>query len=128
MKWPWPGDNAVERAKRVALSYRHLLVQVAGGDVFDPSVALQAIDERWAELGAGWILPTDSPLRLDDWLTDKEMAELFHLTPKQVYNWGYRGHIAVEIFGGERKYRVGDVVDYERHRRLRRTPAVSSGQ
>lgn len=127
--WPWPGDGPADRAKRVALSYRHLLVQIVGGDVFDPSLALEALDGRWAELGAGWVKPTDSPLRLDDWLTAQEMADLFHISAKQVYMWGYRSHIEVIESNGEKRYRVGDVVDYERQRRGRRhTSAVACQQ
>lgn len=127
--WPWPGDGPADRAKRVALSYRHLLTQVIAGDAYDPAVALECLDERWAELGAGWVKPTDSPLRLDDWVTAQEMADLFHINPKQVYMWGYRGHIEVIESNGEKRYRVGDVVDYERQRRRRRQPSpVASHQ
>lgn len=114
MTWPWPRDSREDRAKRVALSYRHLVASVAPD-------ALQALDDRWCELGAGWVRPTMAPLDLDDWLTAAEMADLFHQEPKTVYAWGRRGNVRVQLSGGVRRYNVGDVVAYQRERRLRRT-------
>jgi hypothetical protein len=117
--WPWPRDSREDRAKRVALSYRHALQQLAAED---PAVAanLAAIDQRWADLGAGWVRPTPVPLDLTEWLTAADMAELFHQAPKTVYAWGRRGRIRVSLRDdGTRRYNVGDVVEYQRIRRLR---------
>lgn len=118
--WPWPRDSREDRAKRVALSYRHLVETWTPGDI-DLGVALAALDDRWCDLGAGWVRPIDGPLDLDEWLTDAEMGELFHQAPKTVYAWAHRGRIRFRLCNdGVRRYNVGDVVDYQRSRRLRR--------
>lgn len=114
--WPWPRDSREDRAKRVALSYRHLAETHP-----DLAAALNALDDRWTEYGAGWVRPTPTPLRLDDWLTATDMANLFHQAPATVREWGRRGNIRTHTADGARRYNVGDVVAYQRTRRLRRT-------
>lgn len=123
MKWPWPRDSREDRAKRVALSYRHLIETIASGGLHDDiaiEAALATLDGRWCELGAGWVRPTMAPLDLDDWLTAAEMAELFHQEAKTIYDWGRRGNIRVHGVHGVRRYNVGDIVSYQCERRLRR--------
>lgn len=117
-KWPWPRDSREDRAKRVALSYRHLIEAIVLGDVADPEAALLALDARWTELGAAWVRPTLAPLNLDDWLTGAQMAELFGQEPMTVYAWGRRGNVRVRVISGLRRYNVGDVVAYQQKRRL----------
>lgn len=120
MPWPWPRDSREDRAKRVALSYRHLIEDIARGAVADPGAALETLDNRWCDLGAGWVRPTLVPLNTDDWLTEAEAAELFHQAPKTVYAWGRRGQIRVgHAADGARIYNVGDIVSYQSRRRLR---------
>jgi hypothetical protein len=132
MKWPWPRDSREDRAKRVALSYRHLVQSIARGERNDVAEALAALDDRWCQLGAGWVRPTLAPLRLDDWLTGAEMAELFSQEARTIRDWGRRGNIRCQTMGGVRRYNVGDVVAYQRDRRLRRPvdacATVSAGQ
>lgn len=118
--WPWPRDSREDRAKRIALSYRHLVEAIVRTEVDDVGGALACLDDRWCELGAGWVRPSTLPLRLDDWLTSSEMAELFHQAPATVREWGRRGNVRVEMIDGARRYNVGDVVAYQRTRRLRR--------
>ena len=120
MTWPWPRDSREDRAKRVALSYRHLVEAIGRGDVDDVEVALDGLDDRWEHYGAGWVRPTSEPLRLDDWLTSAEMGALFHQASATVREWGRRKNIRVEMIDGTRRYNVGDVVTYQRTRRLRR--------
>jgi hypothetical protein len=120
MTWPWPRDSREDRAKRVALSYRHLVETFARANADTAmAAALAELDDRWCELGAGWVRPTGA-LDLDAWLTGADMAELFHQEPMTVYAWGRRGNIRVQVVDGIRRYNVGDVVAYQRRRRLRR--------
>lgn len=115
-EWPWP-DTPEDAAKRVAQSYRHLAARIISGATDDPRATLEGLDERWVELGAGWVRPTDVPLPLDDWLTSKEIAELFYVTAKRVYMWGRRGHVEFTTGGdGQKRYRVQDVVDLQASR------------
>jgi predicted site-specific integrase-resolvase len=59
-------------------------------------------------------------MRVDDWLTAEEMGELFHQSPKSIYDWGRRGRIRVMVDYGVRRYNVGDVIEYARDRRRQR--------
>lgn len=118
-QWPWSGDTREDRAKRVALSYRRLAQQFAAGDVTDQDGALADLDGRWRELGAGWIEPTSVPLDLDAWLRAGAMAELLSIDPRCLRDWARLGHIRVLQMGGARHYCVGDIVGYQRKRRLR---------
>ena len=116
----WPGDSREDRARRVALSYRALAYNILRGNYIDPLASLKTLDDNWIESGQTWIRPTDQPLRLDDWLTNIDMSELFHISAKSIYDWGRRGHIRIAIIDGEKRYNVGDLVTYERGRRIRR--------
>lgn len=118
--WPWPRDSREDRAKRVALSYRHAMEAFAEEHV-DVAGALRTLDDRWSELGAGWVRPTLAPLDLDEWLPAAQMGDLFHQEAKTVREWGRRGNVRVEVFAGLQHYNVGDVVAYQRVRRLRRS-------
>jgi hypothetical protein len=116
--WPWPGDSREDRAKRVALAYRHRLAEL------DPSAAAE-LDEQWAELGAGWVAPAPAPLDLDAWHSAGEMAELLHIDPQYLRDWARRKHIRViQDTRKRRLYCVGDVVAYMRKARLRRVSAT----
>lgn len=134
MTWPWPRDSREDRAKRVALSYRHLVETIASGELSDDiaiNTALRTLDDRWCDLGAGWVRPTLAPLDLDAWLTAAQMAKLFHQDPHTIYDWGRLGRLRVSIQGGVRRYNVGDVVAYQQQRRLRRkvnSPILPAGQ
>jgi hypothetical protein len=115
--WPWPGDNLTDAARRVAWAYRAVLKEVTSDD---PGL-VEALDKHWQSLGANWIAPSSIPRREDDWLTADEMAELFNVTAKSVYDLGRRGRIPSQILCGERKYNVGDMMEYEYQRRRKAT-------
>lgn len=115
--WPWPENGRVDRTRRVATSYRRLLELALAGQIDDPAAALADLDNRWNELGQGWVTPSDQPLYLDDWLTPSELAELFHVDSQSFRHWARRGHISsIVSTDGVRRYRVGDVVEYARRR------------
>lgn len=117
MTWPWPGDNREERAKRVALAYRTALFNHA-------PEACEVLDEHWISLDQFWIRPTNQPLRLDDWLTEKEIGEMLSISSKGVYMLGHRGRIPCYEVNGVRLYRVGDVVQYHSERRTWRSTRI----
>jgi hypothetical protein len=121
LEWPWPGDSREDRARRVAISYREFIYLVFTGVITaDPLSSLRDLDDRWMGLGQTWIKPSESPLRLDDWLTAESMGDLLSIPAKWVYNWGMRGQIRVSRLDGRNVYNVGDVVEYERSRRVKR--------
>jgi hypothetical protein len=104
--WPWPNDTREQRARRVALAYRAELERTA------PERA-KRLDATWTERGQGWIAPTYTPLRLDDWLTPDELADMFHVPPCSFKDWHRRGHIRVmKMANNKRLYNVGDIVNY----------------
>lgn len=123
-QWPWHADTREDRAKRIALSYRRLALALAAGEA-DAS-ALADLDAQWADLGAGWVRPIEQELDLDGWLSAGELAALLCIDPQRFRDWARRGHIRSAVFDGpHRLYCVGDVVAYERNRRLKRIAVLS---
>lgn len=121
MTWPWPGDSREDMARRVALSYRAFCVLLLTKGTPDPLNSLRDIDDQWSALGQNWILPSNSPLRLDDWLSAKGMSELLSIPERWIYNWALRKHIRQSSIDGKKVFNVGDVVEYERQRRIKRS-------
>lgn len=121
-------ESAEDRAKQVAHSYRRLAQRIADGDTDDPSIALEALDEHWSSHGAGWVRPSQQPLDLDAWCTAGELAELLGIDPQRLRDWARRGHIRSGRFGVAmvRCYCVGDVVAYQRRRRMGTPKAVGA--
>lgn len=119
-KWPWPGDSREDKARRVALSYKHFVLQVLRGEILDPLSSLDDLDRRWAELGQNWITEQREPLRFGDWLSATEMGQLLSLPANQIRVWGIRQHIRVDISSGQNRYNVGDVVEHEAKQRAKR--------
>lgn len=119
--WPWPGDDRVERVKRVALSYRRLVEAIVAGDVDDPAVALEQTDAGWQGHGVYWILPSAVWPEDDDWLSAADAAHYADRTPRDIYNWARRGCIEQRTGpDGAPEYRWGSIADYYRHTRHQR--------
>jgi hypothetical protein len=120
-RWPWPGDSPTDAARRIALAYRHKLLEAAEGK---PELAaeVESLDGFWLNLGASWIEPSpDWPMNLDDhWLPAPRLAKEMNVKPKQIRDWGRRGRIKVEMICGERRYNVGDAIEYISRRRKKR--------
>lgn len=114
MKWtpedPWPHDTVEERARRVAMSYRRVIELATEGVITDLPTILSALDEQWVRYQCGWVAPTFAPLRPDDWCTESEIAEMFYISPKTVYMWGYRDQIPVHWINGQRHYHIQQVI------------------
>ncbi len=109
--WPWPGDSVVDRARRVASSYRHALLAHA------PRVCEQ-LDEQTRRLGQGWVLPAPS-YDDDELLTTELAAEYLHVRPKTIDEYRRRGLPVVDTVDGIR-YRVHDLKAWVLARRRRR--------
>lgn len=104
----------MERARRIALSYRNALNKL------DPD-GCEALDERAAAVGQGWVRPLEVEFGdLDELLTAEQIGEMITVDPKTVRMWGYRGRI--EVWGERRKpkYRLRDVLNHLRSTRGRR--------
>ena len=110
--WPWPGDSPLDRARRVARTYRDALERV------DPELC-QQLDKRARELGQTWVQPRPLAHDHDDLLTAREVADMCDVMPNTVRQWKRRGLPTVDTPDGER-YRVGDVLNYHAQRRYQR--------
>jgi hypothetical protein len=78
--WPWRGDSAVERARRVAQSYRAALAEL-------DRERCTAIDTQMIRLGQEWVKPLLARIDLDDFVTLARAGELVGLTKDAVYKW-----------------------------------------
>lgn len=110
--WPWPADTPLDRARRVAQSYRDALRQA------DPDTA-DAID-RWAAAhGQRWVLGATWDFDDDRLLTLDEVADIAFVAVTTVYRWHQRGLPYTSTVDGLR-VRAGDLVRWQRDRRLAR--------
>lgn len=111
-RWPWPGDTALDRARRVANS---LLAQLAEDEREVWAARAHAIGETW--LGATLLRWT-----ADDIVTTAQAGELVHRDASTIRKWHSDGHLRAVARG---RYRVGDVLDCSaERRRARRSRAV----
>lgn len=80
--WPWPGDNATDRARRVANSLLALLPH----DVQSRAVvSARAVGETWL----GQRLVTYTP---DQAITTAQAAAMLGISPDVVRQWACRHH------------------------------------
>lgn len=121
--WPWPADTREDRAKRVALSYRALILDITQGRCTDPAGDLHRLDWHWSEYGITWTTPTQAPLDPDEWMTAADLAIAINRPRKDIYNWAARGHIEQRCGpDGAPEYLVESVIAYQRKLHARRTP------
>ncbi|WP_072814293.1 helix-turn-helix domain-containing protein [Rhodococcus zopfii] len=120
--WPWPADTPLDRARRIAQSYREALAAIA------PDRCAQ-LDDRAREYGQDWVTPQLVTFGMDDLLTAIEAAELAGVTAQVIYQWAYRGHLP-RCAGpdGSTRYRAGDVLDHVARTRRRRAATRVVGQ
>lgn len=121
MRWPWPQDSREDRARRVAHSYRRLALRLAAS-VHNSRNSVTELDQHWLDHGQSWLVPTQSTINPDDWVTSYEASELFSVPAKSVYDWGRRGHIRklAAAKNGIVRYSVGDIIQYSHNRGKRR--------
>lgn len=119
--WPWPGDDAEDKAKRIALSYRQLVYDIAQGRIDDPAGELHRLDEHWAQFGHYWPRPGPMPVDDDEWLCAADLAHLIHKTPADVYRWARRGKIEQRVGpDGAPEYSLASAHAYMLARRQKR--------
>lgn len=113
-RWPWPGDTPLDRARRVALSYRHALQGLDGDMCGDIDQQM----ENWGEL---WAVPRVELVDLDEWVTIDVAAQHVGLTAKAVYNWVYSKDLASKM-GNDKRLRVnlGEALEMNRNLRNKR--------
>lgn len=119
--WRFPGDSREDRAKRVALSYRHLCEEAAAGRVEDMGESLHRLDWAWRDYGVNWHVPSPAPLDIEEWKDATEMAHFADCTPRNIRDWHYRGHITSRTaVDGTPVYNVGEVIQYMARQRKAR--------
>lgn len=112
LAWPWPADTPLDRARRLAQSYRAALVAVHA-DTAD------AIDAWAVDHGQGWVVGATWDYDEDELLTFQQAADRANVQVRTVYQWRQRGLKAVSTPDG-RRIRAGDLVQYVRDRRQAR--------
>ena len=112
--WPFPEDTPLERARRIAQSFRSALLSVA------PDLCAQ-LEQRAVDLGQHWVRPMEmSVADLDELLSAEQLGEMFTIAPRLVRLWGYRGHIERLGEDGKPLYRLRDVIDHMARTRQKR--------
>ena len=107
--WPWPGDTATERARRIANS---LLGLLPDGERDIAIRKARAVGETW--LGANLLRWTK-----DDVVTTAQAAELIHMRPSTIRKWHSQGHLPNHL-GRPGRYVVAAVLDCAAQRRRER--------
>lgn len=114
--WPWPGDTQLDRARRIAHTYRQALTNI------NPTAAAE-LDTRITALGETWITPQPATHQLDDWITLEEAAEHTGGTPDMIRKWTTRGDNRIPHQRDDRgriQVRLRDVLDRQAHHRQAR--------
>lgn len=110
-RWPFPGDSPLDRARRVAASYREA-ARSAG-------VEVERLDAHFARLGESWaggvVAVAD-----DELLTAAEVEDRLSIPAPRVRQWRARGMLEPAAASPTR-YRVGDVRQLEAAMRTRRS-------
>lgn len=109
-RWPWPGDNATERARRIANSLLALL----------PAEERPVWTTRAHQLGETWLGETIVGLKDDDAITGRQAAQLVHVSEDVIRKWASMPHPDApdrkllprfKKLGGRRTYIVQHVLD-----------------
>lgn len=106
--WPWPGDTALDRARRIANS---LLVLLPEPDREQHVATAHQLGETW--LGGDLLRWT-----VDDIVSTAVAAGIVHVQPPTIRKW-HSERCGLPNCGRGR-YRVGDVLDYAALKRARR--------
>ncbi|WP_378736016.1 hypothetical protein [Nocardia brasiliensis] len=89
--WPFPRDTALQRARKIAGSYRAALHAVA------PERCAE-LDRRAIELGQGWVAPVELPTHLVEHALDAELSatdieHFWRIPASTIRTWAHRGLI-----------------------------------
>lgn len=118
LAWPWPADTPLDRSRRVAQSYRTLAATV------DPD-GVAELDAWNVDHGQGWVVGDLWDFDEDDLWTLDEVADRCHVQLGTVYRWHQRGLPYTPTVDGLR-VRAGDLVTWQRHRRLARLGSTTA--
>lgn len=82
--WPFPGENAIAKARRVAMAYRAALG-------LNNRPLRDEIDASMVELGETWVTAADAEITYHgdgmDALTTAEAAEVAHVPTYEINRW-----------------------------------------
>ncbi|MDV6299966.1 hypothetical protein R3P82_12685 [Dietzia maris] len=109
-RWPFSADTPLDRARRVAASYREA-ARAAGADV-------DAVDRHFASLGEGWVSGVET-VTAEDLLTAAEVEQALGIPASRVWQWKARG-LLEPVSSGPSRYRVADVRNLEASMRRKR--------
>lgn len=112
--WPWPGDTALDRARRIANSLLQLLPE---SDRERHVATARQLGETW--LGGDLLRWT-----VDDVVSTADAAGIVHVQASTIRKWhsepgGLRNC-------GRGRYRVGDVLEYAAVKRRRRAASTAA--
>jgi hypothetical protein len=107
--WPWPGDNATDRARKIANSLLALLPDIERDQAI---VKARAVGETW--LGANLL-----HWEIHDVVTTSQAAEIIHVRPSTIRKWHSEGHLPNHQ-GRKGLYVVAHVLDCAAQRRRER--------
>lgn len=108
-----PTDTPLDKSRTVARSYREAL------RMHLPELCAR-IDEHMVKLGQPWIVPQVAQYEFDDLLNARQAADYCGCEPNTLQVWKSRGLKVTETSDG-RRYRVGDLLEYQAGRRRKRT-------
>lgn len=109
-RWPFPGDSPLDRARRVAASYREA-ARSAG-------VEVERLDAHFVRLGESWVSGVEVTVD-DDVLTAAELEQALGIPASRVWQWKARGMLE-PVATGPSRYRVADVRELEAAMRRKR--------
>lgn len=111
-RWPNPADSSLDRARAIARDYRAALLERDRAECF-------RLDNLARYVGQGWVAPAVQQYQPDDLLTGRQAADLCNIRPTTLQQWKARGLQVTETVDG-RRYRVGDLKDYQARCRVQR--------
>lgn len=117
-KWPHPGDSTLDRARRIAESYRTALLRA------DPNTCAR-LDANAIRVGQGWVVPQLATLDLDDLVDAYELAAYCYVEASTVDVWVGRGLDFKDTPDG-RRFTVRGYLDFQAEQRRRRAAMRSS--
>lgn len=101
-KWPFAGDSALARARRIAQMYRQGLYAV------DPD-AVEEFDQRAAGWGETWVAPRLVHYHDDDLLRPVHAADFLCVKPDALRLLRTRGRLDGKLIDGVWHYRVAEL-------------------
>lgn len=113
--WPWPANNQLDRARRIAQSYREALLELDAARCMD-------LDERARALGQGWVVPELVTIDENEMLSATAAAALVGVNRSTLYRWVEAGHVSVVYRTNKQRplFRAGDVLARAAAQRRRR--------